>query len=71
MRKIILKRNTQIKELKERIYALQNKCGKLYLEARDAGDFDSKEHDRLSKEIEWFEYLLWGARNGMEVWKRC
>ncbi len=65
MSKIILKRNTQIADLKEEIYALQSQCGELYREVRDTGCFDSEKHDRLSKEIEWLEYLLWGARNGI------
>jgi hypothetical protein len=65
MSKIILKRNTQISELKEKILNLQEKCGILYRECSETGNFNSLEHERLSKEIELTEYLLWGARNGV------
>lgn len=60
-----LNRNTQIKELKDKIYNLQHECGKLYREGRNTGIFDSGKHEKLSKEIDWLEYLLWGAENGI------
>jgi len=65
MGKIILKRNTQISDLQSKIYDLQDQCGKLYRASRENGDFDDEKYERLSKEIEWQEYLLWGARNGI------
>lgn len=65
MSKIILKRNTLIAELISKAEALREKCGVLYRECRDTGEFNSAEHDRLTGEIEHTEYLLWGARNGM------
>lgn len=49
-----------IKELKEKILALQEECGRLYRQCRDTGNFDSDKHDKLCKQIEWHEYLLWG-----------
>jgi 23S rRNA maturation mini-RNase III len=64
MSKIIIKRNTQINDLKNKIQSLQDECGKLYKRCRNTGVFDSAKHDQLLKEIEWNEYLLWGARNG-------
>lgn len=65
MSKIILKRNTLIAELINKADDLRDKCGVLYRECRDTGVFNSAEHDRLAGEIEWTEYLLWGARNGI------
>jgi hypothetical protein len=67
--KNLLKRNTEIDSLKEKILALQSKCGELYRECRDTGDFNSFEHAKLSKEIEYLEYLLWGARNKRGFYK--
>lgn len=60
-------RGMDIKTIKEKIYDLQNQCGELYIICRDTGEFDSEKHDKLSKEIEWQEYLLWGLRNGMKL----
>ncbi|WP_373220865.1 hypothetical protein [Mediterraneibacter gnavus] len=60
-----IERGSDIKAIKEKIFSLQNECGKLYDECRETGVFDSVKHDLLSKEIEWQEYLLWGLRNGM------
>lgn len=62
-----INRGIDIKTTKEKIRDLQNQCGELYQICRDTGIFDSKKHDRLSKEIEWQEYLLWGLRNGMKL----
>lgn len=60
-----INRGTDIKNIKKKIYDLQNQCGELYRICRDTGYFDSGKHDKLSKEIEWQEYLLWGLRSGM------
>lgn len=65
MGKIILKRNTQTKELQAKIYDLQDQCGELTRVAKDAGDHLPERFWKLSKEIEWLEYLLWGSRNGI------
>lgn len=56
-----LNRNTDINRLKDKITELKEQCGKLLNvnEIRDNG-FDSEKYDRLSKQIEWNEYLLWG-----------
>lgn len=55
-----LERNTTIKSLKGKIIKLQEQCRELYYECRETGFFDSEKHDKLSKRIEWLEYLLWG-----------
>ncbi len=60
-----LNRNTQIKELKDQIYNLQNECGKLHTEGRNTGNFNGDKYYELSKQIDWLEYLLWGAREGI------
>lgn len=62
-----ISRGTDMKNIKEKILELRNQCGELYQTCRDTGNFDSEKHDRLSKEIEWQEYLLWGLRNGMKL----
>ena len=68
MSKIILQGNTQIRDLKEKIIKLESQWRDLYYEGRDNdGDFDNVKMDEISREIEWTEYLLWGARNGMRI----
>lgn len=62
-----LNRGTDIKTIKQKILDLRNQCDELYRICRDTGEFESEKHDRLSKEIEWQEYLLWGLRNGMNL----
>lgn len=62
-----LNRGSDIKEIKEKILSLENECGKLYNECRNTGIFDSAKHDKLSKEIEWQKYILWGLQNGMII----
>jgi len=62
-----ISRGTDMKNIKEKILELRNQCGELYQICRDTGNFDTEKHDRLSKEIEWQEYLLWGLRNGMKL----
>lgn len=51
----------RIKELKEKIANLKNQCGEIenINNIRENG-FDEVKHDKLSKKIEWLEYLLWG-----------
>lgn len=51
----------EIKKLKSKIIDLKTECGKLQNvnEVRENG-FDEEQYYRLSKEIEWNEYLLWG-----------
>ena len=66
MSKIVCRINTQIKDLKEEIIALQHKWSDLYCEGKNNdGDFNTEKMDEIVKEIEWAEYLLWGARNGI------
>lgn len=60
-------RRTQIADIKDKIYELKDQCGELYRECRDTGHFDAVKHDQLSKDIEWLEYLLWGARVGHKI----
>lgn len=62
-----INRGQDIKTIKEKILNLRKQCGELYQVCRDTGKFDTEKHDRLSKEIEWQEYLLWGLRNGMKL----
>lgn len=60
-----LNRNTEVKGLQNNIYDLQNKCGELMIVARNTGKALPEKFWELSKEIEWQEYLLWGAKEGM------
>lgn len=62
-----INRGSDIRNIRGRIRDLQNQCGELYQICRDTGEFDREKHDKLSKEIEWQEYLLWGLRNGMKL----
>jgi FtsZ-binding cell division protein ZapB len=48
---------TDIKSIKEKILSLKEEAGKI---ERNYDDFDEEAHDKLCKQIEWQEYLLWG-----------
>lgn len=54
-----LNRGQEIKEVKERIYDLQNMCGQLYYSCRDTGIFDYEKHDYLVRQIEKLEDKLY------------
>jgi hypothetical protein len=51
----------EIKAIKEKILKLKNEAGKLenINNIREYG-FSEEKHDKLCKQIEWQEYLLWG-----------
>lgn len=56
--------NTRIKEIKDKITKLRNKCGEiLNVNNFNENGFDENQYDKLCKEIEWQEYLLWGEYN--------
>lgn len=60
-----LNRNTQIKGLQEKIYNLQDECAKEIKLVKETGNNLSEKFWELTKEIEWQEYLLWGAKEGI------
>lgn len=63
-----IERGSGIRELKEKIQLLRNKCGDLLnVNTINEIGFDEEKYNRLCKEIEWNEYLLWGLRNGMVI----
>lgn len=56
-----INRNEPIKQLKDRIQALKDKCGDMCnVNSINENGFDEERYNALSKEIEWNEYLLWG-----------
>ncbi|MDD3414252.1 MAG: hypothetical protein PHY47_09650 [Lachnospiraceae bacterium] len=67
-RRFIGNGNSRINEIKEKIQELKNECGKLLnVNEIDKNGFNEIKYDKLCKEIEWQEYLLWGARNNMKT----
>jgi hypothetical protein len=54
-----------IKDLQSKIQDLKNQCGELVRIAKRTEDGLPDKYWELSKEIEWQEYLLWGARQGI------
>lgn len=55
-----LNRNSKKSELQEKIYTLKNECAELenINTIREQG-FDSEKHDKLIKQIERLEYLIY------------
>lgn len=60
-----LNRNTQTKELQNKIYDLQNQCGNLMRISKNTESHLPEKYYEILKEIEWNEYLLWGSKNNI------
>jgi len=60
-----LNRNTLYKEIQNKICDLRNQCGELARAAKDTESHLPEKFWKLTKEIEWNEYLLWGEVNNI------
>jgi hypothetical protein len=56
-----INRNSDVRRLKDKIIDLKHECGNLaHINTINEVGFDEVKYEKLSKEIEWNEYLLWG-----------